>query len=188
RALGEFDPDTFWSQHGSIENLRESHRRVLAAHAALDAQDFPSMASLDASLAAIESDDVAFVEAQLARVQWRIVDPTSSKRKQRGREALELLNQVLPYTRLNRILLLRLEASVLAGRPEIAIETARLIADDARTSLKAGPTLLQQPTLRRYLLRCQQVLNGLGGKPRIDNWRLQSVQQRILATLAELDD
>ena len=188
RGMPGFDSNTFWQTHGPRERLSESHRVVVEAREALDAARFRAMSTLDVKLADVDSQDVAYFEANLARIHWRIVDGASGARVKRGREALDLIDQMLAFTRIKEISLYRLEAAVLAGRSDVIMETARLIAVVAQKSSAADTAM--EPRARQmlggYLQRCRQVLASLENRPAIDKWRLALVQQLIESALLGL--
>ena len=77
----------------------------------------------------------------------------------------------------------RLEAAVLANQPDVALESVRLICNEAlRVSESSNAS--ERPLFTAYLKRCVQVVTELNGRPQVDQRQIRSMDQLLAHTLS----
>ena len=188
----EFDASTYTDDQWR-ERLTPQHRDIFDAFVLLKSGDFERMKEIDARLAKIEPTDLAYVPAMALRIDWRLRDESSGTRKQRGSICLKLIDEVLPYALASKFVVYRLNAAVLARRPNVALTTAQQIASKAsiinRTQEDDKDVFVRESPeqLKKYLQHCLNVIEPLQQDPRIETQRFFGVRYYISETLASLD-
>ena len=163
-----------------------SFHAVAEAIELLERNNMNVLARLDEPLAMVDQADPLFVEANMKRVEWRLRSATAADRKSYGRECLDVLERMYPQVRRTEVLIPRLEAAAMAGRPNEAVTTAQSIAmlvqrqpgrDEDGVASKRQETLTppQRDVMRTYLARAESLLSVFRGSPQIDSNRFEGV-------------
>tara|TARA_R110002049_G_scaffold2750_8_gene22149 strand:+ start:60342 stop:63608 length:3267 start_codon:yes stop_codon:yes gene_type:complete len=175
------------------DRLSAKHRDIFDGFRAIESNDFESMIEIDARLSKLNPTDPGFVAAMALRIDWRLRDEQSGTRKVRGSECLKLIDQVLPYGLASKFIVYRLNAAVLAGRPNIALTTAHHIAAKAsrigHTDDEDDDKFEQESPeqIKQYLRHCLNVIEPLQRDPRVDTLRALGVHYFVSETLAILE-
>ena len=192
--LSKIDPSMGKSEYRGGQyrkRFSSKHKSVFDGIEALEKRDFNNMSEIDSRLAEIESSDPAYVAATVIRIDWRLRDENTATRRQRGIECLRLIDEVNPHTSASKLAIYRLNAAVLAGRPNIALTTAQLIASAIGGIGKANGDdafISESPeSLKRYLRHCLTVIEPLQRDPRVEKVRFYGVRYFINETLAKLE-
>ena len=178
------------------ERLSATHRDIFDGMKVIKSSatdGFKGMKEIEERLAKISPADPAYVMAMAQRIDWRLRDESTGTRKERGSTCLKLIDDVLPYALSSKFVVYRLNAAVLAGRPNIALTTAQDIASKA--SLIKGSNeedddkfAGESPDeLKKYLQHCLTVIGPLERDPRIEVMRFYGVRYFINETLTSLD-
>jgi hypothetical protein len=94
---------------------------VVQGWRSVEAEDWQALAQLDAVLAGVAPAAALYPEAVRLRARWRI----ETREPQAGRDALALLDNLIPITHAGGDAILRSRASTVAGDMEVALWTLR---------------------------------------------------------------
>ena len=193
-ALSMIDRGFNYSNY-PMEKIRSKvspkHQKVIDAYILLKSNEYEDFGQLDQSLAQVEPDDPAFVIASILRIDWRLKDSNSGSRRERGIECLEMIDEIRPHTLGSKLVLYRMNAAVLAGRPNIALTMAHSIAYKSAEigNAEADDAFVGESpeTLIKYLRHCLSVIDPLQRDPRVEKLRLFGVRYFVAQTLESLE-
>ncbi len=166
---------------GWLSKLAEPHRTVALAAEFSQRNDWAGVERSDAALATLLPRDFCFLSAAQLRVEWRLRD-RSPRAAQRSEEALEIIDDQMPYSREANTMALRTIAAMVCRQPIEAIGSCELIyamlspdaeisADDADSTIAAAS--------EQILRNCLMTLNKIGENPQYQGYRLFAIQRNI---------
>ena len=166
--------------------LRGAERKVLEGWVYGAQGRFEQLQALDAALAAVTPTSPAYPIAVKLRADWRVVSALRGDDSAPAKEALRLLDDLLPSFSSWDLLVLRSGCAWLAGDGPAYVESAWAVGRQARQRLeqaedgKAAP--LSEPEAQKFGTRLAAML------PRLREPLTDPVRRRAAAVAAELQE
>jgi hypothetical protein len=166
-------------------HLDNRHRELFTAIEAISRNDLAAVQQRDAELSAFQIDEAGYELAVRLRILWRIAD-TGPDRAQRGHQALELIDESVPFLGINALVTFRVMAAIQADQPVVALACAVDYAKWVVQQIKREEvkSVTQLELMRSNLIRCHTMLSTSRLSDAVPLARYRDVMQYLEKVIA----